>query len=231
VQKTLAQQQKRVIIVLLQFSSATQTVRTMQKLTLTQAQNALALHANNNTLTVAQLQQLLQNVSVTFAQILYVTNVTLAAAHKAQVIQKVTSANVLLASNIAAQTQLYARAVRKNAAQYAQNDVAAIQQFVASSNYFEHTATHCIVAHKQHAHKLYLFAIYNNATSLLLHNNAVVSKQHVAQYCTASAAAQLLQTDNTVHNVTNNIVHSVQVRTIALSNIVSIRARKQLLSV
>jgi hypothetical protein len=203
----------------------------MQQITLTQAQQALLLHANNNTLTVAQLQHLLQNVSVTFAQIVYVTQVQLAAAHKAQSVQKVTTANVLLASNLHAHTQLYARAVRKNAAQYAQNNAAAVAAFTASDNYFAHTATHCIVAHKQHADKHYLFAMYNSAVSLYMHNNTVVSKQQVAAYCTASAAAKLLQADNTVHNKTHNIVHSVQVRTIALSNIVSIRARKQLLTV
>jgi len=203
----------------------------MHTLTLTQAQNAISLRANNNTLNVAMLQQMLQNVSVTFASIVYCTNVQLAAAHKAQNIIKVTRANVLLASNISAQAQLYARAVRKSAAKYAQNDVVAIQQFEAQSNYFAHTAMHCIVAHKQHADKLYLYAIYNTASSVYMHNNAVVSKQHVAQYCTASAAAKLLQANNTVHNVTHNITHNVQVRTIALNNIVSIRARKQMLSV
>ena len=203
----------------------------MQKFTAAQAQHAAQLHANNNTLTVAQLQQLLQNVSVTFAQITYVTTVQLAAAHKAQNIQKVTTANVLLASNLQAHTQLYARAVRKNAARYVQNNATAVAAFTAQQSYFVHTATHCIVQHAQHAHKLYLFAIYNSAQSVYMHNNVVVSKQHVAQYCTASAAKQMLQIDNTVHNKTHNIVHSVQVRTIALSNIVSIRARKQLLSV
>ena len=203
----------------------------MQKFTVAQAQHACMLHANNNVLTVAQVQQLLQNVSVTFAQITTVTQVQLAAAHKAQNVQKVTHANVLLASNIAAQAQLYARAVRKSAAQYAQNDAQAVAQFTAQSNYFAHTATHCIVAHKQHADKFYLFAIYNNAQSVYMHNNAVVSKQHVAQYCTRSAATALLQVDNTVRNATHNIVHTVQVRTIALSNIVCIKARKQLLSV
>jgi hypothetical protein len=203
----------------------------MYTLTQAQVQQAMLLHANNNTLTVAQVQQLLQNVSVTFAQIVYVTRVQLAAAHKQQNICKVTHANVLLASNISAQAQLYARAVRKSAAKYTQNNAQSVQNFAAQANYFVHTATHCIVQHAQHAHKFYLYAIYNNARSAYVHNNAVVSKQHVAQYCTASAAAQLLQESNTVHNVTNNIVHSVQVRTIALNNIVSMRARKQLLTV
>lgn len=203
----------------------------MHTFTHAQAAAAIMLHANNNCITVAQLQQLLQNVSVTFAQIVYVTTVQLAAAHKAQNIVKVTSANVQLASSLHAHTQLYARAVRKSAAQHAQNSAAAVQAFTAQQNYFVHTATHCIVQHAQHASKQYLYAIYNNAQSVYMHNNAVVSKQHVAQYCTPSAAKALLQQSNTVHNVTHNIVHSVQVRTIALSNIVSIKARKQLLTV
>ena len=203
----------------------------MQQITAQQAHAAIALHASNNALTVAQVQQLLQNVSVTFAQICYVTKVATAAAHKAQSISKVTSANVMLASNLQAHTALYARAVRKNAAQYAQNDASAVAAFTAAQSYFAHTATHCIVQHKQNAALQYLFAIYNNASSVYVHNNSVVSKQHVAQYCTASAAAQLLQACSTTHNKTHNIVHSVTVRTIALSNIVSIRARKQLLSV
>ena len=201
------------------------------KLTQAQAANAIALHANNNTLTAAQLEFLLRGVSVTFAQILYVTQVQLAAAHKGEGIQKVTSANVLLASNIAAQTQLYARAVRKSATKFKQNDAAAVQAFESSGNYFEHTATHSIVVHKQHPDKFYMFAIYNNADSVYMHNGAVVDKQHVAGYCTPSAAKLLLTPPVAVHNVTHNVTHSVHVRTIALDNIVHIRARKQLLTV
>jgi len=203
----------------------------MHKITAQQAQAAIALHANNNALTVAQVQQLLQNVSVTFAQICYVTDVTLAAAHKAQSIKKVTSANVMLASNLQAHTSLYARAVRKSAAKHAHNSASAVAAFSASANYFEHTNVHCIVQHKQNAALQYLFAIYNNASSVYVHNNDVVSKQHVAQYCTASAAKALLQQSNIVHNATHDITHSVIVRTVALQNIVSIKARKQLLSV
>lgn len=203
----------------------------MQNITVAQAQAAILLHANNNTITVAQLQQLLQNVSVTFAQILYVTQVTLAAQHKAQNICKVTSANVMLCSNIKAHTAVYKRKVQRSAAQYAQNSAAAIAAFAAQQNYFTHTNTHSIVQHAQHANKYYLYCFYNNASSVYMHNNSVVTKQHVAAYCTRSAAAALLQTDNTVHNVTHNITHNVVVRTIALQNIVSIKARKQLLSV
>lgn len=203
----------------------------MHTLTLAQAQQAIALHANNNTVTSQQIATLLNNASVTFAQITYVTQVQLAAAHKAQSITKVTTANVILCSNIKAQTSVYANRVRKTAAAISSNEDAAVAAFTAAQNYFTHTNVHCIVSHTQHANKLYLYAIYNNASSLYMHNNAVVTKQHVAAYCTKSAAALLLNDSNIVHNKTHNIKHTVQVRTIALSNIVSIKARKQLLTV
>jgi len=223
--------QKRAIIQILQFSSATQKVRTMQTFTNAQAHAAVAAHANNNTLSVAQVQQLLANVSVTFAQILYVTNVLTAAAHKQQQLRKVTCANVILCSNINAHTSVYARKVQRSAAKIASNSAQAVAAFNAQDNYFAHTQCYSIVVHKQHASKYYLYAIYNNAQSLYLHNNNVVSKQHIAQFLTASAAQQLLQNNNTVHNVTHDITHNVHVRTIALSNIVQIKARKQIINV
>lgn len=203
----------------------------MHTLTQAQAQQALLLHANNNTLTPTQITQALNNASVTFASILYVTAVQLAAAHKAQHIQKVTRANVMLACTLQAQTNLYARAVRRSAAKVASNNPVDVAAFTAQQNYFTHTATHCIVQHSVHVDKFYLYAIYNAAASVYMHNNAVVSKQHVAAYCTASAAKTLLQESNTVVNKQHNITHSVHVRTIALSNIVSMNVRKQLLTV
>lgn len=201
--------------------------------TLTQAQALNALNARNSAaqITVQQLQQALGNASVTFAQLLYATTVQLAAAHKAQNIQKVTRANVILCSNIAAHTSVYANKVRKTASAIASNNAQAVEQFTAQSNYFEHTDCYSIVVHKQHADKFYLYAIYNNAQSVYVHNNAVVTKQHVAQYCTPSGARTLLQEGNTVHNVTHNITHAAHVRTIALSNLLEVRVRKQLLTV
>ena len=203
----------------------------MLKFTLAQAQAAQALHANNTVVTAQQVQTLLNNCAVTFAQITYVTQVQTAAAHKALNIQKITTANVILCSNINAHTSVYANKVRKTAAAISSNNAQAVAAFTAAQNYFVHTNVHCIVQHAQHAEKQYLYAIYNSSASVYMLNNVQLTKQQVAQYLTASAAKALLQKDNTVHNVTHNITHTVQVRTIALSNIVSIRARKQLLTV
>jgi hypothetical protein len=203
----------------------------MQNITLAQAQAAIAAHSNSNTITQAQLTALLANVSVTFAQITYVTQVQLAGEHKAQNIQKVTTANVMLCSNIKAHTAMYKRKVQRSAAKYAQNTAAAIAAFTASTASYTHTAVHSIVHNNKNINALYLYCFYNNARSVYMHNNAIVTKQHVAAYCTTSTAKALLQKDNTVHNVTHNITHNVQVRTPALHNIVSIKARKQLLTV
>lgn len=196
----------------------------------TQAQNALVAHANNNSITAAAVQAILANASTTFAQIVYVTQVATAAAHKHVNIQKVTSANVQLFSNIAAATSVFTNAVKKSASNIASNNANDVAQFTAQSNYFTHTQCYSVVQHKQN-NNLYLYAIYNNAQSVYFINNVVATKQQVAQYLTASAAAKLLQNDNTVHNKTHNVTHNVQVRTVALNNIVSITANKQQITV
>lgn len=203
----------------------------MKRITLAEANTACALHANNNTLSVAQMQQLLGNVSVTFATIEYVTAVQVAAKHRDQNIKKVTKANVILCSNLAAHTSVYANMVRKTAATIESNDQAAVAAFTPQANYFEHTACHSIVQHREHAEKCYLYVIYNAASSIYLRNGTEVSKHDVAQYLTPSAARTLLDVDEIVYNATHGIRHKVAVRTIALSNIVSIRARKQFVTV
>jgi len=196
----------------------------------TQAQTILAQHANANTISAAQVAALLANVSVTFASIAYVTQVATAAANKHLNVQKVTVANVQLFANINAATSVFANAVKRSAAKIASNNVANVQQFTAQQNYFTHTACYSIVQHKQNSN-LYLYAIYNNASSVYFIDNVVATVQQVAALLTASASAKLLQASNTTHNVAHDIEHNVNVRTIALANIVSIVANKQQLAV
>jgi hypothetical protein len=174
-----------------------------------------------------QIVNLLQNVSTTFAQVNYSTQVKTAAAHKAVNITKQVSANVQLFSNINAATSVFANAVKRSAANIASNDDAAVAQFTAQSNYFEHTDCYSIVKHKQNAN-MYLYCIYNSAKSSYFINGVAATKQQVAAYLTASAAAQLLDnSDAVVLNKTHNVAHTVKVRTIALDNIASINACKQ----
>lgn len=197
-------------------------------LTQAQAQTYLQQHANAQSISAAQVQALLANVSTTFASVAYVTQVKTAAAHKHNNVQKVTVANVQLFANI--KSAVYANAVKRSAANIASNSVANVQQFTAQQNYFKHTACFSITAHKQ-TNAQYLYAIFNNAQSIYFINNTVATKQQVAALLTASAASKLLQNDNTVVNKTHNVAHNVHVRNIALQNIVSIVANKQQLTV
>ena len=197
-------------------------------LNLQNAQQALAQHANANTISANAIVSALNNASVTFAQVTYVTPVATSAKHKNVVIQKVVSANVQLFSNIKA-LNLYAQQVIRSA--NALNANANVTNFVTQSTYFAHNANcYSLVTHKQ-TNAQYLYAIFNSANSLYFINNTVATKQQVAQYLTASASAKLLQENNTVHNVSNNVTHSVKVRTIALANLVSIVVNKQQLTV
>ena len=173
-----------------------------------------------------QIQQLLANVSTTFAQIMYTTQVATAAQHKHVNITKVTNANVQLFNNINAFTNVYANAVKRTANNIQQAQNANVNAFVTQQNYFTHTNCYSIVKHKTN-NNLYLYAIFNNAKSIYFINNVQSTKQQVAQYLTATAAQQLLNNNNIVHNVANNVLHTVHVRTIALNNINSITACKQ----
>jgi hypothetical protein len=200
-------------------------------LTLVTAQQALQQHANNTQVAAQDVEALLQNVKgVTFANIAYVTDVKLAAAHKHNVVQKVTVANVQLFNNLQAFTDVYVNAVKRTAAQIASNDAQNIADFEKQDSYFTHTNCYSVVQHKTNNNK-YLFAIFNNAQSMYFINAQQATKQQVAALMQPAAAKKLLEDNALVHNVANNITHSVQVRTIALQNIVSITAQKQTLTV
>ena len=179
---------------------------------------------NGNAISRQDVEQLLQNVhGTTFAQLLQVTPVALAAAHKARQIYKVTKANVQLFNNLQAYTNAYENAVKRSATKLGQ-DKDNVSDFQAQSNWFEHDDCYSIVHSKKDNSKVYLFAIYNKADSVYVENNTVVDKQHVAEYMTASAAKELLAPSATVTNVTHGIEHKVHVRTTSLDNIVSIKA-------
>lgn len=199
-------------------------------LTTQNALQALALHANNKTISANAIVSALNNASVTFAQVTYVTPVATSAKHKDVQIKKVVCANVQLFCTLK-NFDVYTKAVQRSASKIATNDEQNVANFVAQSNYYEHSAQcFSLVAHKQNA-KEYLYAIYNSASSVYFIDGRVADKQQVAQYLTASASAKLLGNNNTTTNVTNNVTHDVKVRTIALENLVSIVVNKQQLTV
>ena len=59
----------------------------------------------------------------------------------------------------------------------------------------------------------------------------LVDKQTVASYMTKSAAEELLNPKPATHNVTNDVVHDVIIRTPKLESIVRLAAVKQTVTV
>lgn len=174
-----------------------------------------------------QVRALLQDVSVTFAQLDYATQVKTAAAHKARSVVKHTSANVQLFSNINAATSVFANAVKRSAAKIADNVQQNVEQFKAQENYFEHTDCYSIVRHKV-KDCLYLYAIFNkNSKSSYTIDGQPATKQDVAELLTEGERNKLLNASPLTHNVTHDVTHDVIVRTIALHNILSVKAMKQ----
>ena len=200
------------------------------QITLTEAQDALLAHANTNSITSQDVKDLLGNVSVTFAQITQVTKVATAAAHKALNIQKVTSANVQLFSNIK-DYSVYVNAVKKTASGIADNDQQAVENFQVSDTWFTHNDDcFSVVSHKTKGTE-YLYARYNSASSLYFIDGALATKEDVVAFMTPSAAKAEMDTSGVVYNKTNDIEHKVIMRTVQLDNIVSIKAVGQHLAV
>lgn len=200
----------------------------MQTFTAQQAQAALAAQQGHAEFTVQQVRDLLGTASVTFANVTYVTQQQNAAQYRDVVIRKVTCANVILCSNIAAHTSVYANRVKRSAKNFSTNSAAAVEAFAPSAASFTHTDCYSIVQNIRVPSKHYLYAIFNNSQSILLQAGVEVAREYAQQFLTPSARAAA--GSNTTHNQTHNITHAVVVRTIALSNLVSIRARRQILT-
>jgi hypothetical protein len=204
------------------------SLKVFKMLNLQTATAAIAAQNNANTITAAQIAAALANSSVTFAQITTVTQVKTAAAHKNVSIYKVTVANVQLYNNVNAASAVYAKAVKRSAAQYA-NDAESVNNFTASAANYVHDANCYSIVTNNNTNSVMLYARYLRSNSIYIINGSIASKAQVAQYLTASAAQQLLNAKDVISNKTNNIVHNVRIATVKLQNVVQMRVRKQLL--
>jgi hypothetical protein len=155
----------------------------------------------------------------TFASIVACTPVATAAAHRHLAVLKHTVASVQLFNNVR-DYSLFATQAKRSAG---------ATEYVLSDTYFEHTACFSVVKHKQRE-EFYLYAIYNNASSTYTINGAPASKAQVLDLMTPSARAQAEDTTGQVYNKTNDVMHTITLRTTKLSNIVQITANKQTLA-
>lgn len=193
----------------------------MQQLTLAYAQAAIAAQTGGK-ITASRIKALLApyHNTATLANITQVTQVQLAAAFKGVLIQKVTRGSVLLFAN----ALNYAAAVQRSARKFTDNDTAKIAAFVAAEPSYTHDPDCYSIAINKNSGQEYLYAHYNRATTAYVMHDRLVDTEFVAKFCTPSVAAILLKTDRTTHNVSNDIVHDLAIRTVKVQNIVRIAA-------
>lgn len=196
-------------------------------LTLQYAQAAIAAQKHNK-VNAQRITALLSkyNNTATIANVTQVTQVQTSAANKNVVIHKVTRASVLLFAN----ALNYVACVQRSAALQKNNDAAAIAAFTASAASFTHNANCYSIVQNNNSAQQYLYMHYNSAQSVYVLNNTIITAAQAASYCTASVAAKMLQNSNVVQNVSNNITHTICVRTVKLQNIVRLAALKQVLN-
>jgi len=179
------------------------------------ANDAIALHATGEAITMQTIANLLDPVKgTTFAALCSVTPVKTAAAFKDLDIRKVSVSNVQLFNNLKEYTDVYVNAVKRSSGS---------EEFVKSDTWFHHTDCFPVVEHNTTG-KHYLWAIFNHADSMYIKDGVEMTKTQVAEYLTPSEAKKLLGPSSKVYNAANDLEHDVTVRTIGLDNVVWVRA-------
>ena len=180
-------------------------------ITLTQAQAALTSSAP--AISEDDVVSLLRN-GCNFASLFMVTPVAIAAKFKGMDVRKTTTANVQLFGTLK-DLQVYKRAVEKSAG---------VENFEVSDTWFSHNPECFSIVHHKTTGAAYLYAVFNNASSLYFIDGVESSKEQVANFMTPSNAKVLLSDDSSVHNVKNDVTHHVIVRTVKLENVFSIKS-------
>ena len=162
-----------------------------------------------------------------FANVEYCVDLNTSASNRAVKIRKAVRCNVQLFASIK-DYDLYRKQVLRSANKLSESE---ITDFVVSETYYEHTDCFSIVQHKKDSAKQYLYAIYNRAESVIFVDDVESTKEYASSFMTNSDATKLLDDSKLVYNKTNDVTHDVTLRTVTLSNIVSITVNNQVLTV
>ena len=174
---------------------------------------------------IETIKSLIANGS-TFARLETVTAVKTAAKFKTVKIEKHTIANVQLFGALK-DYAVYSRMVLKSANSINGQNV---DDFQVSDNYFEHDKTCFSIVYHKTNQTAYLYAVYNSSKSSYTIDGKTATKAEVSEYLTPSEKDKMLGDSSIVYNKTNDLLHSVIVRTIKLDNVISIKCNKMELS-
>jgi hypothetical protein len=177
-----------------------------------------------NNSTINTIKSLIANGS-TFARLETITPVKTAAKFKNVNIQKHTIANVTLFGTLN-DLQVYRKMVIKSANKI---DNQQVESFEVSENYFYHDENCFSIVYNKNNDTPYLYAVYNSSKSSYTIDGIESNKQQVSEYLTNSEREKLLGDNSIVYNKTNDVLHSVIVRTIKIENIISIKCNKMML--
>lgn len=149
-------------------------------------------------------------------ELVAVSKVKTAAAHKDLDIYKVSKSQVILPES----GETYVNMVKESAKALG-SDESNIDSYTAGDTYYKHTDVYPICESKKDASKKYLYCIYEASTMpVYVLNGEELSKEQVAEYLTPAESKKLLGDKETVtENKTAGISHNVTVRTISLSNV------------
>lgn len=170
---------------------------------------------------------ILNGNGTTMANIRYKAEISVAAKFKNDIkIEKRTVASVTLFQSIK-DFEIYRKEVLRTANIIEGQE--GVTEFVVSDNWFTHDDSDCfsVVSKKSDMSEQYLYFVANQAKSVYYINGELVAKGEIAQYLTPSKYKEMFENNGVVYNKRNNIMHLVNPRTLKLSNIFRLAAKKQ----
>jgi hypothetical protein len=177
----------------------------------------------------SNIQNVLRNTITTFAHVVQMTPVTLAAKNKARNIMKLATVNALISSSLAT----YENAV-KNSATKKGEDADKVASFKpAAANFTRQADCAALAISNKTGLPQLVYLTYPNprgaskAYYIDADTNTVLAKDEVAELMRPADADKLLNPVTEQHNKTHDLKHNVGVRAPYLHNIVKVIANKQ----
>lgn len=168
-------------------------------------------------------------VGTTFASMVSVTDVALAAAHKKAgiVVKKVVQSTIIVANNLQESTNLYTNKVMRTVDQSPNHDD---KPFVFSGSNYERVPgdAYSVISLRSNNDKKYLEA-FPQATQgvhyIKIEGGEVsaITKDELVNYLTPSAAKKLFEDKSVVYNVKNDVTHSAVYRAYKVESIHSLK--------
>lgn len=193
---------------------------TLNKIDQVQANKAISTRQKGVSISASDVLAIASNKSP-LVKLTQVTDVKLAAKHKARNIVKVAQTVAILPEN----SEVYTSSITNTAKQDSANSADAIEAYKPRESKYNHNdKAYSALTLKSNEEKEYLYTIQDKCTKSIMvdaDTGKVMSKEEVAELCTKSAADKMLGLNKDEKtNKTYGITHDVVVRTIGMANVI-----------